>query len=1334
MSDPETSLDLEALLLNLDEAAESTDEYEDLDSAISTFEQTIATAEGNGLHRALFNLSLLLVSRFEQVDHIDDLDRAIEIAEKAGKAVPGDDPDRAAYLNQLARCLRMRYDHKDQKEDLDRAVDRLTTAVDVVHHDDPMRAIYLNNLGNLFLALFENTGSRDHLDRAVETASLAADATPRDDPNRAHFLNNLASHLDTRFELAGSPDDLNRAIEMSSMAVDAAPADGERAGCLANLSLRLESRFEQNDSLDDLNKYIDVTKAVLGVLPSDHAYRTAFMTNLAMKLQTRFERTGSRDDLDYAIDHMSVHIESIPEDELLRPNCLSNLAIMLGRRFELAGVLGDLDRAVDNAHKAASAVPHDQADQALYLSNLGKWLVTRYAQTGSNDDIERVLNISKEAMNGLPENSPTRTALLQNLGNALCLRAEKTDSIEDINQAIDLAEMVIEKTNEYPDQAPFFHNLGNLLGRRFERTNSLDSLDRAIEMSTAAVDMALENSPHLPTYLSNLASWLGVRFERTGMMDDLNRAIREASRAVDTSMPGEPLRCFYLNSLGKLLGCRFQRAGSMDDLNRAIKANGMAVDSVSESHPTRSEYLRNLGDQLINRFERTESTDDLDRAIDAAEKSLEITPQDHCRQGLYLSDLGNKLAWRFEYTKSIRHLDSAIEYASLAVNATPQDHPDHPRFMHNLVFKLERRYRDTGSADDLNRAIELGSVVLDSIPHDHIDRARSLMNFGNSLHHRFKRSGSSDDFEKAVSSYRAGLSYQTLSPSLRVDIARQAASLLALKSRWDESLTLLQEAMNLIPTVSPRSLKYTDKQHMLADFVGFASTAAATALNAGKTPAEALRLLEAGRGVIAGLLMETHGDLSALKLQHPDLAEEFAQLRDELDSPGETGLLMTQENESFSESQANRRVKADQEFNDLVQRIRAKPGFQSFLLPPTTDELVAAADPDPIIVVNLTPYRCDAFLIERNRIKVLELPGLSFKEAKARTVDLRYSEIPASQLLQTLEWLWDNVCRGSLDALGFKNTITDGNWPRVWWVPTGPLSQLPLHAAGRFTGACIEGVLDRTMSSYASSIKAIIYGRKIPHVPSTSSQALLVAMEQTPGYSKLPFAKKEVAELQGLFDSMALKWTEPGRKKPDILPKLGQSDIFHFAGHGHTDRLEPSNSSLLLEDAMSNPLTVADLVDSNLHKQPPFLAYLSACGTGQIRHENFVDESIHLVSACQLAGFRHVIGTLWSVSDESCVDIARITYEGMRDGGMTDKSVCRGLHNATRELRGRWLSAQAANDRSVRLVNAKEKTGAESESTGDARNDRLPRKVIVYEEEEERTESLHWVPYVHFGV
>jgi hypothetical protein len=57
------------------------------------------------------------------------------------------------------------------------------------------------------------------------------------------------------------------------------------------------------------------------------------------------------------------------------------------------------------------------------------------------------------------------------------------------------------------------------------------------------------------------------------------------------------------------------------------------------------------------------------------------------------------------------------------------------------------------------------------------------------------------------------------------------------------------------------------------------------ASNAEELPCNALRLLESGRGVIAGMLMEMPSDISKLKGKHSKLAKKFEELRRDLDKP-----------------------------------------------------------------------------------------------------------------------------------------------------------------------------------------------------------------------------------------------------------------------------------------------------------------------------------------------------------------------------------------------------------------------------------------------------------------
>ncbi|KAI3323716.1 hypothetical protein HD806DRAFT_522293 [Xylariaceae sp. AK1471] len=173
--------------------------------------------------------------------------------------------------------------------------------------------------------------------------------------------------------------------------------------------------------------------------------------------------------------------------------------------------------------------------------------------------------------------------------------------------------------------------------------------------------------------------------------------------------------------------------------------------------------------------------------------------------------------------------------------------------------------------------------------------------------------------------------------------------------------------------------------------------------------------------------------------------------------------------------------------------------------------------------------------------------------------------------------------------------------------------------------------------------------------------------------------------LRGLCESLKLTPEEPERLKDPVLTFIKSCCIFHFAGHGISDSTEASQGCLFLEDWTKDILTVADFRDLRLQ---------SADTPGQNVSGKLLDESINLVSACHLAGFSHVIGTLWTVSDKYCVDVARRVYRTLQDEGITDEAVSRGLHLALRELRGKFFRT------------ARTRLGQQ---------------------------HFSWVPYVHFG-
>lgn len=212
--------------------------------------------------------------------------------------------------------------------------------------------------------------------------------------------------------------------------------------------------------------------------------------------------------------------------------------------------------------------------------------------------------------------------------------------------------------------------------------------------------------------------------------------------------------------------------------------------------------------------------------------------------------------------------------------------------------------------------------------------------------------------------------------------------------------------------------------------------------------------------------------------------------------------------------------------------------------------------------------------------------------------------------------------------------------------PDRTADSIPLHAAGNYLSCRPDTALDRVVSSYSSSIRVIVHGRQQRFASLTANRKVaLVTIEDTPGLRNLDFAREETNRVRAVCTSMRIDATEPGLGKKEVLSALETCWMFHFAGHGMAYPTNPLQSQLLLKDWKEDPLTVASLLDTNLGPRLSFIAYLSACGTGQVGKKELIDEGIHLTAAYQLAGFRHVIGTLWSVDDRLCVDMARMVYE-----------------------------------------------------------------------------------------
>jgi CHAT domain-containing protein len=185
---------------------------------------------------------------------------------------------------------------------------------------------------------------------------------------------------------------------------------------------------------------------------------------------------------------------------------------------------------------------------------------------------------------------------------------------------------------------------------------------------------------------------------------------------------------------------------------------------------------------------------------------------------------------------------------------------------------------------------------------------------------------------------------------------------------------------------------------------------------------------------------------------------------------------------------------------------------------------------------------------------------------------------------------------------------------------------------------------------------------------------LLVGVTQSAAHDAvLPAALREIEMVESIL-SGGRRLLDGDARRGAVLEALPTSDWVHFACHADSDLERPSRSSLQLVDGA---LTVEEI--SRRHTPLASLAFLSACATGR-GGTTLIDEAIHMSSAFQLAGYPHVIATLWPVVDDEALTMARHIYTALTTG--TAGEPARAVHMAAWRLRadhdGRHPTAWAA--------------------------------------------------------
>ncbi|WP_319052938.1 CHAT domain-containing protein [Streptomyces europaeiscabiei] len=1102
----------------------------------------------------------------------------------------------------LAQAHRLRYEHDGEAETLARGEAAAREAVTQCEEHGLDVADEYAELAQVLRYRYGETGDPRLAREAVAAAREALDRTAGGDEEHSKRACLLAGAL-TECHYAGDPEALREAV-----AVVRAATAAETVGPEAAYDHRATAPAGHSGARGTSAVGAAPHSAVPAADPAPTAARSDVWQIAAAVLCAWADQ---HEDVGVAAEAERVARTALAlagEDKQRRADTLDTLADVLRCRYLLSGDAGSLDEAIAYGESAAPIEVGPPGDRARRLGNLGVLLLLRHEETGAPADLDAAIVRYGEALALLGDDHPDAGIHFNNLGSALAARTRLDGVDDELDEAIAAGRAAVRGDGPAHQRVLRLSNLGGALYARYTRDGDLADLDEDIDLQREALRLAPPDHPERPGLLSNLATALTERHEALGVRDDLSEALAllEEAMATGPSSPSSRRLATVAGAHGLALHAHHRVTGDQDALERAIASLRTAVGATAPTDPHLPLQLANLAVSL--REASAHSAAAAVEAVDTARGALA-----ELGQGRSATSVRGSLLLALAARSDDGDLDEAVTLARRVVADTPPDDPDLSRSLANLAHVLNLRHESTGEADDRAAALDALRVAA-----------------------------------------RTG----TGSADVRLHAARDWGRLAALTGDARAAAEAFALGVELLPAATPRRLERPDAQRRLAEAAGLASDAAAMCLACGD-PERALSLLELGRGVLLNRRSGIRADLADLHDADADLARRFEELRDALDRLDHPPLPLPAPPSATEVTgrERERRRDLEAELDVVIRRIRTLPGQAGFQRPPSVASLLAEAAHGPVVVVNVSGYRCDALLLTAEGLRQVPLDGLDADELE-RVADVFHADVVTAldpraaqddvdganeRITAALDLLWREVAAPVLAEL----RLTDRD-PRVWWVPTQALCRLPLHAATAAQDASRsptdgtvspESLVDRTVSSYTPTVTALHRARARGAVPDRTVAAVVHADVHRPGLPELPAARREA---RAAADRLGVEPLDLAQcERAVLIDALINCTHLHLALHAVADQDDPGTSRFLLPDL---DLTFAEIAARRGGWGR--LAYLSACETTYTPRA-LADEAIHLTSAFLVVGFAGVIGTLWRVPDAVAEATARAFYDAL---------------------------------------------------------------------------------------
>jgi tetratricopeptide (TPR) repeat protein len=684
--------------------------------------------------------------------------------------------------------------------------------------------------------------------------------------------------------------------------------------------------------------------------------------------------------------------------------------------------------------------------------------------------------------------------------------------------------------------------------------------------------------------------------------------------------------------------------------------------------------LTNAAMLLWSRYRQSGDPRDLEEAVRVGRDAVAATPDGDPQRAGRRSNLAVALLARFARAGSEKDLNEAIGTLRDAVRDSQEKRPDRATILANLGTALESRYARAGQPADLGEAIDVMRSAVDGTSPDDAVAAWRWSNLGAALRIRFEQIGDGGDLEEAIITIRKADRAATGFRPLRAAILSNLG--VALRAHFErtadpadlaEAVDAERRAADLISASRPDS----------ASYLSGLGNALLTRFDQTGDPADLAEAIRTGRSAVHA----TPADQPSRATYLFNLGNALLTRFERTGSAAYVGEAIAAYADAANTASASPLIRID--------AARAAAPIAAY-----TDPTLAAALLDT--AVRLLPQIAPRQLTRPD--KQYALSGFAFLASDAAALTLQTTG-SASRALGLLE-LGRAVLHSQV--LDTRSDLTDlrAQHPELaarflelcdQLDPAEGVGSVPSVGAPALAGAPDRHHVAAELAALLGRIRHLDgfetfllppepdqltrHADRGPIVVFSISRYRSDAITITPQaitHVRLPDLALDTLNLKidGFGQALAVatrpKASDGERTKAAVLAHLAQAGLAHFACHATNNATDPSRSKLLLLD---HPLTVASLATIRLdHVQ---LAYLSACQTSRNASMALLDEAIHLTSAFQLAGFPHVIGTLWKIDDPTAGYVTDVFYRHLQtEPSVFDTTACaRALHGTIRGLR-----------------------------------------------------------------